>query len=111
MAAPPKEGLTFDPSGTRAIALAYEAALQIAGEEGSPFAIIPGYELRQWLAGLILAEARQGPLETERLTQAALRGLRLRASASDLSAYCVPSVPIGARRAAQDPAGPRPTAG
>lgn len=88
MAAPPKEGLTFDPRGMREIARAYETVLRIAGDESNPLASIPAHELRQWLAGLILAAAREGPMNAERLTQAALRGLQVRVSSADLSAYC-----------------------
>lgn len=85
MAAPPKEGLTFGPAAMREVARAYEAALRIAGEEGGLRVTVPGYDLRQWLAGFILAEARQGPIDADRLTRAALRGLRMTRAAWTLS--------------------------
>lgn len=71
----PSAGL-FGPGDISRLAAAYEAALTIAGDEGSPFAGICDDDLRQRVAHLVLVAARQGVRDVDQLKAYALRTLR-----------------------------------
>lgn len=66
----------FDARDIASLTTAFDAALLIAHDDGSPFADLPAPELRAWIARSILAAMRRGVRDTHLLTALALRELR-----------------------------------
>lgn len=65
----------LSPEQTAHLGMAYEAALTIAQDAGSPFADVPHHELRERLARLIILAAREGVTDIDQLKARALRTL------------------------------------
>ena len=77
MAAPPKEGGTFTPHDIAQMTQACDLALHTILTEDGRFADGPHTELRKRLAGLVLAEATNAPIDADRLARLAVRSVRL----------------------------------
>jgi hypothetical protein len=66
----------FGPSEIARLSLAYEAAISTVTEETTaPSEGLTALEIRRQLASVIIAEAKQGQLDPERLKDAALHSL------------------------------------
>lgn len=64
---------TFGPAEIACMVTAFKAALLIASDEDSPFAILPALELRRRLARVIITEGGQGNNDADQLKALALR--------------------------------------
>lgn len=71
---PPVVG-AFDARDIARLTGAFDAALLIARDEGSPFLAIPERDLRAWIARCLLAAMRRGIRDSHVLTAIALRDL------------------------------------
>ncbi len=67
--------LVFGPEKIAKVSAAYDAALNSITEENDFRGALTGREIRKQVASLILAEARTGEFDRERLVKAALQGL------------------------------------
>lgn len=63
----------FGPRAAAQMAGAFQAALMIASDEGSPYAVLPARELRRQLARAIVRERRHGNTDVDQLKARALR--------------------------------------
>ena len=67
--------LVFGPEKIAKVSAAYDAALNSITEDSEYRGALTGREIRKQVASLILAQARAGEFDRERLVKAALDGL------------------------------------
>ncbi len=66
---------SFGPHDLARMGGAFDAALALAADEASPFAVLPALELRARLARAVIAGARRGVHDPDELKAHALRAV------------------------------------